>query len=155
VSQSTEDKIIQVSRAVIDRAADLGVKLVLAESCTGGLVAAALTEISGSSRVLDRCLVTYSNEAKHQLLSVSINSLNKYGAVSPNTAKSMAIGALKNTPSASISAAVTGIAGPDGGTDYKPVGLVYFATKKRGKKVVTKKKILPWREGRFEYPLVG
>jgi nicotinamide-nucleotide amidase len=102
-----------------------------AESCTGGLVAGALTEISGSSAVVDRGFVTYTNEAKHQMLGVPLATLEKFGAVSRDTAEAMARGALDHA-NAHISVAVTGIAGPTGGSAEKPVGLVHFATASRG-----------------------
>ena len=97
----------------------------LAESCTGGLLAATLTEIPGSSRVLDRGFVTYSNESKQQI-GVAAATIERYGAVSRETAEVMAKGVLANAP-VTLSAAITGIAGPDGGTAEKPVGLVHFA----------------------------
>ncbi len=98
----------------------------IAESCTGGLIAAKLTSISGISKVFDRSIVTYSNEAKMQSLGVKSETLKKYGAVSEETAKEMAVG-IKNLSKSNMGLSVTGIAGPDGGTDEKPVGLVYVA----------------------------
>ncbi len=102
------------------------VRVATAESCTGGLIAALLTEIPGSSAVFERGFVTYSNEAKQSLLGVSTHTLKQYGAVSEQVAKTMAEGALKKS-GAHMSIAVTGIAGPGGGTYTKPVGLVYIA----------------------------
>lgn len=99
--------------------------LVTAESCTGGMIAAAITDLSGSSSIFDRGFVTYSNEAKMDSLGVKAETLEKYGAVSEHTAKEMAQGALKNS-NATIAISVTGIAGPTGGSDEKPVGLVYI-----------------------------
>ncbi len=96
-----------------------------AESCTGGLIAGALTDIAGSSSVVDRGFVTYSNEAKMDMLGVSEKTLKEHGAVSDQTAYEMALGAFKNSR-ADVSVAVTGIAGPGGGSDVKPVGLVYM-----------------------------
>jgi nicotinamide-nucleotide amidase len=107
-----------------------GLKIATAESCTGGLVAAALTEIAGSSDVVDRGFVTYSNEAKAAMLGVKPATLKRHGAVSAQTAAAMAAGALKHSL-ADIAVAITGIAGPGGGTRQKPVGLVYFATASR------------------------
>jgi nicotinamide-nucleotide amidase len=107
-----------------------GLKIVTAESCTGGLVAAALTDIAGSSDVVDRGFVTYSNEAKEAMLGVPAATLKRHGAVSGQTAAAMAEGALKNSL-ADVSVAITGIAGPGGGTKQKPVGLVYFAAASR------------------------
>lgn len=104
-----------------------GWRLVTAESCTGGLVAAAMTDLSGSSAIFDRGFVTYSNEAKQELLGIMPRTLKKYGAVSRECADAMAKGALKNSRG-DISVSITGIAGPTGGSDEKPVGLVYIAT---------------------------
>ena len=100
-------------------------KLVTAESCTGGMIAAAITDLAGSSDVFDRGFVTYSNQAKIDSLGVLPSTLEQHGAVSEETAIAMAKGALKKSQ-AMISVSVTGIAGPDGGTDTKPVGLVYI-----------------------------
>ncbi|KPF43800.1 CinA family protein [Rhizobium sp. AAP43] len=101
-----------------------------AESCTGGLIAGALTEISGSSAVVDRGFVTYTNQAKMDLIGVSAKTLEAFGAVSKETALQMASGALMRS-SAHVAVAVTGIAGPGGGSDEKPVGLVHLALKTR------------------------
>jgi len=108
-----------------------GRMVAVAESCTGGLVAAALTEIAGSSAVVDRGFVTYSNEAKHEMLGVSTDLIDTFGAVSVAVAWSMAQGALKHSR-AQVSVAITGIAGPDGGSEQKPVGTVVFAKAERG-----------------------
>lgn len=108
-----------------------GRRIVLAESCTGGLVAAAITEIAGSSAVLDRGFVTYSNEAKIESLGVSEELIDTFGAVSPAVAWAMARGALKHSD-ADVAVAITGIAGPGGGTESKPVGTVVFACAMRG-----------------------
>ena len=97
-----------------------------AESCTGGLIAATITDISGASAVFQQGFVTYSNHAKHRLIGVSKNTLNTYGAVSKQTASEMAQGAL-HTAKANIAIACTGIAGPTGNTPEKPIGLVYIA----------------------------
>jgi nicotinamide-nucleotide amidase len=104
-----------------------GLMLATAESCTGGLVAALLTEIAGSSTVVERGFVTYSNAAKEQLLGVAPALLAAHGAVSPEVAGAMAQGALAHSR-ADVAVAITGIAGPGGGTSEKPVGLVHFAT---------------------------
>ncbi len=106
-------------------------RLVTAESCTGGLVAAAITEIPGSSDIFDRGFVTYSNESKVQLLSVPATHIKKHGAVSKQVAMAMAKGAIKHSQ-ADVSVAITGIAGPGGGNTKKPVGLVYIATAYKG-----------------------
>jgi nicotinamide-nucleotide amidase len=110
-----------------------------AESCTGGMIISSLTDIAGSSSVVDRGFVTYSNEAKIEMLGVSAATLDGYGAVSPETAKEMAAGALTRSR-AGIALAVTGIAGPDGGSDEKPVGLVWFGMAFAGKPVVTERR---------------
>jgi nicotinamide-nucleotide amidase len=102
-----------------------------AESCTGGMIAAAITDIAGSSAVLDRGFVTYSNEAKQDMIGVSIDTLAEYGAVSKETALEMAEGALLRSK-AYITVAVTGVAGPGGGSPEKPVGLVHMALASRG-----------------------
>jgi nicotinamide-nucleotide amidase len=99
-----------------------------AESCTGGLIIGALTEISGSSAVVDRGFITYSNEAKQKMLGVKLETLQRFGAVSEEVAFEMARGAVRRS-NALLSVSVTGIAGPSGGTDEKPVGLVHIAAK--------------------------
>lgn len=100
-------------------------RLVTAESCTGGMIAAAMTDRSGSSSIFERGYVTYSNESKIEELGVQSSTIETHGAVSEQTAKEMAQGALKNSR-ADIALSVTGIAGPNGGTDAKPVGLIYI-----------------------------
>jgi nicotinamide-nucleotide amidase len=112
-----------------------GRRVALAESCTGGLVSAALTEIAGSSAVLDRGFVTYSNEAKREVLGVAEDIIDTFGAVSVATAWAMAQGALKHSD-AEVAVAISGIAGPDGGSDMKPVGTVVFARAVRGSEEV-------------------
>lgn len=97
-----------------------------AESCTGGMVSAAVTDIAGSSAVLDRGFVTYSNDAKHEMLGVEMEVIENQGAVSEAVASAMAEGALMRS-NADVAVAITGIAGPGGGSDIKPVGLVWFA----------------------------
>jgi len=114
--------------------------LATAESCTGGLIAALFTSISGSSAVFSCGLVTYSNESKMRILNVPENLLIQDGAVSESVAKSMAEGALL-TGNAGISVAVTGIAGPNGGTQEKPVGLVHIAVAKVGSKTRHKRNV--------------
>ena len=103
-----------------------GYMLALAESCTGGMVAEAITSVAGCSAWFDRGFVTYSNQAKIDMLGVSAQTLETFGAVSEETAREMALGALKHSP-AHIAGSITGIAGPNGGTADKPVGAVCFA----------------------------
>jgi nicotinamide-nucleotide amidase len=116
--------------AVLDTCRARGLKVATAESCTGGLVAGALTAIAGSSDVVDRGFVTYSNEAKHEMLGVPLETLKRYGAVSRQTAEAMASGALTKSR-ADLAVSITGIAGPGGGSADKPVGLVHFAAASR------------------------
>jgi nicotinamide-nucleotide amidase len=123
--------VIALAQRVVDANRGAGRTVALAESCTGGLVCAALTEIPGSSAVLDRGFVTYSNEAKHQVLGVSNDVLDTFGAVSIATVWAMAQGALKHS-GADVAVAISGIAGPDGGSEHKPVGTVVFARAIRG-----------------------
>jgi nicotinamide-nucleotide amidase len=123
--------------ALLDLARARGLKIATAESCTGGLVAGALTEIAGSSDVVDRGFVTYSNEAKQQMLGVPADTIRTHGAVSRVTAEAMARGALGKA-AADIVVAITGIAGPGGGSPDKPVGLVHFAAASRNGALVHK-----------------
>jgi len=108
-----------------------GLKIATAESCTGGLISGLLTEIAGSSDVLDRGFVTYSNQAKEEMLGVPGAMIRQHGAVSEVVARAMAEGAIRNS-TAQLSVAVTGVAGPGGGTDEKPVGLVHIAAARAG-----------------------
>ena len=119
-------EIDDLARKVIEGNAAAGRKIVVAESCTGGLVAAALTEIPGSSAVLDRGFVTYSNEAKMESLGVPSDIIETFGAVSIACVWAMAKGALENS-NADVAVAISGVAGPGGGTLHKPVGTVVFA----------------------------
>ncbi len=119
-----------------------GLKAATAESCTGGLVAGALTEIAGSSDVVDRGFVTYSNAAKMAMLGVPAALLETVGAVSAEVARAMAEGAVAASE-ADVAVAITGIAGPGGSTATKPVGLVHFATSRRGGSTVDERHVLP------------
>ncbi len=123
--------LAELAERVIAENRAAGRTVALAESCTGGLVSAALTEIAGSSAVLDRGFVTYSNEAKQQSLGVSRDIIETFGAVSIACAWAMAQGALKHS-GADVAVAISGIAGPDGGSEQKPVGTVVFARAIRG-----------------------
>lgn len=125
------DAIHTLATEVLDACRAGKLKVVTAESCTGGLVAGALTEIAGSSDVVDRGYVTYSNSAKHDVLGVANDILKAHGAVSRETAEAMARGALGRADAA-LAVAITGIAGPGGGSADKPVGLVHFAAASRG-----------------------
>jgi nicotinamide-nucleotide amidase len=132
------------SSDLIARATDLiaryraaGLMAATAESCTGGLIAALLTEIPGSSAVIERGFVVYSNAAKQELLGVPAETLARHGAVSAETARAMAEGAL-GASRAEVAVSVTGVAGPDGGSAEKPVGLVHFACARRGKPTVAR-----------------
>jgi len=120
-----------LARQVLELAQARGVMLATAESCTGGLIAAELTAIAGSSAVFDRGFVTYSNEAKMDLVDVAPDTLNAHGAVSAQTAEAMALGALQHSRAA-LTVSVTGIAGPGGGSADKPVGLVWFGVAQTG-----------------------
>ncbi|WP_315765062.1 CinA family protein [Sphingomonas sp. Y38-1Y] len=123
--------LVALARRVVEANHKRGRRVALAESCTGGLVAAALTEIPGSSEVLDAGFVTYSNEAKMKTLGVSLDVLETFGAVSIAVAWRMAQGALDHS-GADVAVAITGIAGPGGGSPKKPVGTVVFARAVRG-----------------------
>jgi nicotinamide-nucleotide amidase len=126
----TDRALRKTATRVLDIFRTRGLKLATAESCTGGLVAAALTDIAGSSDVVDRGFVTYSNAAKEAMLGVPAMTLKRHGAVSAETAAAMAAGAIEHSL-ADIAVAITGIAGPGGGTAQKPVGLVHFAAASR------------------------
>jgi nicotinamide-nucleotide amidase len=128
-----EADLREAAKRLLDLCRARGLRIATAESCTGGLVAAALTEIAGSSDVVECGFVTYSNQAKEAMLGVPSATLRRYGAVSAETATAMAAGALRNSQ-ADISVAITGIAGPGGGSKQKPVGLVHFAAASRNGK---------------------
>jgi len=124
-------QLVDLARRVIEENRRIGRTIALAESCTGGLVSAALTEIPGCSEVFEASFVTYSNEIKQNILKVSQDVLETFGAVSIATAWAMAQGALKLSH-AHVAVAITGVAGPGGGSDPKPVGTVVFARAERG-----------------------
>lgn len=123
---SIDPELVALAQKVVEANRAAGRRIATAESCTGGLVAAALTEIPGASDVVDRAFVTYSNEAKTEMLGVSDDILTTLGAVSEATAWAMAQGALSKSH-ADVAVAISGIAGPGGGTEKKPVGTVVFA----------------------------
>ncbi len=114
------------AKKILEIAAENKMKIACAESCTGGLLSALFTEISGASKVFDRAFITYSNQAKTEMLGVKKTTIETCGAVSFETAKEMVEGVIKNSP-AELAVAITGIAGPSGGSVEKPVGLVYIA----------------------------
>jgi nicotinamide-nucleotide amidase len=126
--------LLDAAQRLLDEARARKLRIVTAESCTGGLIAGLLTEIPGSSDVVERGFVTYSNEAKEDLLDVPTDIIHAHGAVSEQTCRAMVEGALKHSL-AQIAVAVTGIAGPGGGTAQKPVGLVYVGVLRQGGEV--------------------
>jgi len=125
------DDLRQQATALLQACRDGSVMVATAESCTGGLIAGCLTEIAGSSDVVDRGFVTYSNQAKNTMLDVPLAMIDQHGAVSEPVARAMAEGALAHAD-ADLTIAVTGVAGPGGGTADKPVGLVHLACARRG-----------------------
>ncbi len=138
-----------ITPALLDDAASLlaacrakGIKLATAESCTGGLIAAVLTAIAGSSDVVDRGFVVYSNAAKAEVLGVPIELINAVGAVSEPVTQYMAEGALQRS-CADIAVSVAGVAGPGGGSAEKPVGLVWFGLAQRGRPVAGERQVFP------------
>jgi nicotinamide-nucleotide amidase len=137
-----DDELSRAAGTVLARCRARGLKLATAESCTGGLIAGALTEIAGSSDVVERGFVTYSNEAKSEMLGVAPPLIAAKGAVSAEVAAAMAEGALARAP-VGLAVAVTGIAGPGGATPGKPVGLVWFALARRGAHVATEQHVFP------------
>jgi nicotinamide-nucleotide amidase len=126
----TDDDINRLAKKALDQCLAAGKRVVTVESCTGGLISALLTSIPGSSTAFERGFVTYSNEAKQELVGVPKKLIDTYGAVSEQVAEAMAKGGIEYS-NADVAIAVTGIAGPDGGTAEKPVGLVYIATAAR------------------------
>lgn len=129
------DDLFQTAQRLVSAYLAADLKLVTAESCTGGLVAAAITEVPGSSAMFDRGYVTYSNDAKMDALGVSHDLLATYGAVSAPVAIAMAEGALRHSR-ADVAVSITGIAGPGGATETKPVGLVHLAVARTGRPTV-------------------
>ncbi|MBB2157299.1 nicotinamide-nucleotide amidohydrolase family protein [Gluconacetobacter diazotrophicus] len=124
--------VLTQAAETLDRLRQAGLQVVTAESCTGGLVAAALTHHAGSSDMVQGGFITYSNDMKTALLGVAPALLARHGAVSAEVAAAMAEGALSRAPHAAIAVSITGIAGPGGGSASKPVGLVWFGTARRG-----------------------
>jgi nicotinamide-nucleotide amidase len=141
-----DDALFEKSKALLDTCAQRRIRLALAESCTGGLLAGALTAVPGSSAVVERGFVTYSNEAKAESLGVPQEIIRSEGAVSAPVARAMAEGALAHSL-ADASAAITGVAGPGGGTDAKPVGLVFIASARRGRPTLVERHVFPGDRG--------
>ena len=137
---SSFDALVSDAAALLDACRQAGVKVATAESCTGGLIAAALTAIAGSSDVVERGFVTYSNEAKNEQLGVPADLILRHGAVSEAVAIAMAEGALARSR-ADIAVSVTGIAGPGGATATKPVGLVHLGCARRGGAVLHEQRV--------------
>lgn len=135
-----DPQLQSLATRLLDLCRGKGLKLATAESCTGGMVAAALTDIAGSSDVVERGFVTYSNAAKSELLGVPPALVATYGAVSAEVATAMATGALAQAP-VDLAVAITGVAGPGGGSPGKPVGLVWFGTARRGAAAATERQI--------------
>lgn len=123
--------LIEAAEAILEMCREQGFKLTTAESCTGGMIATCLTEIAGSSDVFERGFITYSNAAKAEMLDVPVAMIDEHGAVSELVARAMAEGALAQAH-ADIAVSVTGVAGPDGGSQEKPVGLVHLACAREG-----------------------
>ena len=137
-----DEQILADAASLLDVCRSLGLRLATAESCTGGLIAATLTAIPGSSDVVDRGFVTYSNEAKIEMLGVTTELIAKVGAVSKAVAARMAEGALTRSE-ADIAVSVTGVAGPGGGSAEKPVGLVWFGIAARSRPTGTARHVFP------------
>lgn len=129
------EEVLVKARRVLDLANAAGVMVATAESCTGGMVVCALTDTAGCSSVVDRGFVTYSNEAKMEMIGVPEETLASFGAVSEETARAMAKGAVEHSK-ARVAVSITGIAGPGGGSEQKPVGLVHFAAVTLGGEVL-------------------
>jgi len=132
-----DDEILTLAQSVLEACRARSWRLATAESCTGGLVAGALTDIPGSSDVIDRGFVTYSNDAKRAMLGVDAQTLLTFGAVSKETATQMAVGALERA-GVDLAVSITGIAGPGGATPGKPVGLVHLAVAARDGRIIHK-----------------
>lgn len=136
MNPSDYNRLCVSAEKLLDQCREAGLYIATAESCTGGLIASVLTEIPGSSDVFERGFVTYSNAAKSELLGVPPEMIETHGAVSAQVAEAMADGALKHS-NADLAVSVTGIAGPDGGSAAKPVGLVYLGVAQSGHPTMT------------------
>lgn len=133
-------EIAERTRLLLDICKERGILVATAESCTGGMIVSLMTDLPGSSSMVDRGFVTYSNEAKMEMLGVAGETLELHGAVSEATALEMAVGALSRSR-AGLALSVTGIAGPDGGSEEKPVGLVWFGVALNGQSPKTERRI--------------
>ena len=142
----SDKTITGLAQQVLESCRARKLRLATAESCTGGMIAAALTDIAGSSDVVERGFVTYSNEAKTEMLGVPAALIERVGAVSEEVARAMAAGALAHAP-VDLAIAVTGIAGPGGGSAEKPVGLVHFGLARRGHTVEAAHHVFPGDRG--------
>ncbi len=138
----TDERQRRLAAAVLDRCRSRSLRLGIAESCTGGLVAAAITAVAGCSDVFDRGFVAYANAAKADMLGVADRLIAEHGAVSESVARAMAEGVLARSR-ATVSVAVTGIAGPGGGTPAKPVGLVHIAAARAGHPTLHRRHVFP------------
>ncbi|AUX94545.1 hypothetical protein C2E15_16700 [Mixta gaviniae] len=136
----TDDRLNELSMLTGQRLLQLRATVTTAESCTGGWIAKVLTDVAGSSAWFERAFITYSNEAKQQMVGVAETTLQQWGAVSEQVVKEMAAGALK-AAGADFAIAVSGIAGPDGGSAEKPVGTVWFGFATRGGQLVAKHEV--------------
>jgi len=137
------EAVHKLGEMIVQRCTALEQYVVTAESCTGGLIAGAITDIAGSSAALERGFVTYSNASKNEMLGVPAEMIEEHGAVSEEVARAMVIGALAQS-NASFGVAVTGVAGPGGGSEEKPVGLVYIAAAtKQPQRVVVSRELFP------------
>ena len=137
-----DPETLALAEAVLAACRARGWRLATAESCTGGLVAAALTAIPGSSDVVERGFVTYSNAAKMELLGVSGDTIAEYGAISAETAAAMARGAIAHAP-IDLAVSITGVAGPGGGTAQKPIGLVYLGVARKDGAARVERRVFP------------
>jgi nicotinamide-nucleotide amidase len=137
-----DHEVREAAKHVLEVCRRRKLRIVTAESCTGGLIAAALTAIAGSSDVVERAFVTYSNEAKREMIGVSWDAILGHGAVSEPVARAMAAGALARS-NAQIAVSVTGVAGPGGGTAEKPVGLVHFAAQRTDLDAIVERHVFP------------
>ncbi len=147
------ERLLELAEEAIRACERAGLRLVITESCTGGLLSACLTEIPGASNVVERGFVTYSNEAKTELLGVDTALIQDHGAVSAEVARAMAEGALARVP-AELSLAVTGIAGPAGATPAKPVGLIHLACARKGAGTIDRRYLFAGERGQVRLAAV-